>query len=297
MPKPSKTPSSRARAKPRSNRRAGRKGEARQGLAAFLAPAAHARHAGRARVSRRARGGATDIDSARLAKFFVGLALLPACWALLETFLVLLKADTIAGGHWQSAQLLAFSVGAVLWLALFFFARCRAMVWCYVAGHELTHALFVLLFRGKVTRIRITSEGGHILTDRNNFLISLSPYFFPFYSVAGIAAWAVAQWVWRDSVVFDPLWLCGLVGFTWSFHLSFTLWMIRLEQSDVEQNGRLFSFSLIFLANLLLICLLLVFASPTARFGGFFLSWWENLRSLGPRFLESFLEIGRLYPF
>jgi len=271
--------------RPRSNRRAGRRSEPRHGLAAFLSASVPARHA------------ASGEGVGRAAKFLVGLLLLPLCWALLETFLVLLKADTIAAGHWQSAQLLAFAVGAVLWLALFFFCRCRAMVWCYVAGHELTHALFVLLFRGKVTRIHITSEGGHILTNRNNFLISLSPYFFPFYAAAAILVWIVAQWVWRDSVEFNPLWLYGLVGFTWSFHLSFTLWMIRLEQSDVDQNGRLFSFSLIFLANLLLICLLLVFASPTAGFAGFFASWLENLRSLGPRLLESFIEIGRLYPF
>jgi len=271
--------------RPRNNRRAGRKTEPRLGLAAFLPASVPAQFA------------ASGEGSGRAVKFLVGLVFLPLCWALLETFLVLLKADTIAGGHWQSAEFLAFGVGSVVSLALFFGCRSRAMMWCYVAGHELTHALFVLVFRGRVSRIHISSDGGHILTNRNNFLISLSPYFFPFYAAAAILVWIVAQWVWRDTAEFNPLLLYGLVGFTWTFHLSFTLWMIRLEQSDVDQNGRLFSFSLIFLINLLLICLLLVFASPTARFGSFFVSWWENLRSLGPRLAESFVEIGRLYPF
>ena len=57
----------------------------------------------------------------------------------------------------------------------------------YVFGHELTHALWVWLMGGRVSRFRVGREGGHILTDKNNFLIALAPYFFPLYSILVLA--------------------------------------------------------------------------------------------------------------
>ncbi len=219
--------------------------------------------------------------------------MLPLCWIVLETFLVLLRADTFVGNYWKTPEFLSFGAGSLIWLGLFFFARCRPMMWLYVAGHELTHALFVLLCRGRVSKIHISSEGGHVLTNRNNFLISLSPYLFPFYSVVVVLLWTIATWVFRDRYQLDPIWLYGLLGFTWMFHLSFTLWMVRHEQPDVDQNGKLFSFTLIFLANLFLLCALLILASPTATFHGFGVSIWENGRSFLDRLAESAIELFR----
>ncbi|MEM9016202.1 MAG: hypothetical protein AAGC68_04250 [Verrucomicrobiota bacterium] len=230
-------------------------------------------------------------------KFFFGILLLPVCWILLETFLVLLQADTFAGNYWRTTEFLSFGAGCLIWLALFFSCRSRFMMWLYVAGHELTHALFVFLCRGRVSKVHISSEGGHILTNRNNFLISLSPYFFPFYTAIAIVVWAALQWVLRENGGLDPIWLYGTIGFTWMFHLSFTVWMILREQPDVDQNGRLFSFTVIFLVNMLLICALLVIASPTATFRGFGISLFENGRTFLTRLAESTVELIRALPF
>ncbi len=232
-----------------------------------------------------------DAPGLKRAKFFVGLILLPLCWALLETFVVLLRADTLVGNYWKSREFAFFGLGTVLWLVLYIFLRCRAMMWLYVAGHELTHALFVLIFRGKVTKLHISDSGGHILTNRTNFLISLSPYFFPFYSAVLILAWTLLSWVVADQAQPDPVWLYGGIGFTWTFHLCFTLRMLRGEQPDLDQNGRLFSLAVIFAANVLLLGAMLVVASPSATFGGFFATLWENLRTFGPRFTESVREL------
>lgn len=224
-------------------------------------------------------------------KRLVGVALIPVCWILLETFLVLLHADTLAGEYWKSREFVFFGLGAAFSLVLFFFCQGRLLRWLYVAGHELTHALFVLLFRGRVSDVHVSSRGGHILTDRTNFLISLSPYFFPFYSVVGIVGWALYCWVVGEAGAPDPVWLYALVGFTWTFHLAFTLWMVRGEQPDVIQNGRVFSFSVIFSANVLVLSAMIIVASPTASFRSFLLSFWENFRTFLPRFLESLVEI------
>lgn len=260
-----------------------RRSEPRHGLAAFL-PARTA-----------ARRDAIDGSGLKSIKFLIGLLLLPLCWVLMETFLVLLRADTFGGHYWRSHEFLFFGVGCLLWLALFFGFRTRAMMWLYVAGHELTHALFVLIFRGKVSKVHISADGGHILTNRNNFVISLSPYFFPFYTSVAILAWAVAGWIFGRDQLPGDLWLYGLIGFTWMFHLTFTLWMIRRDQPDLAQNGKLFSAAVIFLINVLLICTLLIVSSPTATFHGFGVSFWENICSLGSRFVESVSELIRWY--
>ncbi len=251
----------------------------RQGLSAF--------------VQAKSKTRSTGFDQSTLIffKFWIGILLLPFCWVLIETFLVLLTADTFGGDYWRSKEFLFFGVGCFLWLALFYGFRTRFMMWCYVAGHELTHALFVLICQGKITKIHISAEGGHVLTNRNNFLISLSPYFFPFYTAVVILLWALMEWTLKEIKQPDTVWLYGLIGVSWMFHLTFTIWMIRREQPDLDQNGRLFSFVIIFIANILLICTMLIIASPTATFEGFGISLMENTRTLFTRFIESAREV------
>lgn len=54
---------------------------------------------------------------------------------------------------------------------------------------------------------------------------------------------------------------------------------------------------MIFLFNVVLICALLIIASPTATFQGFGVSLWENAKSFHVRFTESALELIRALPF
>lgn len=236
------------------------------------------------------------INSVKAAKFLVGLLLLPLCWVSLETFLALFRTGTIGRDFWTQPEFLFFAAGVVVAGAVFFAWRSRFLVWLYVAGHELTHAIFVLICRGNVSKIHISSQGGHILTNRNNFLISLSPYFFPFYTVVVIAVWALLEWQLFDFRPEDACWLYGLIGLTWMFHLAFTVWMVGREQPDVEQNGKLFSFSVIFLANMLVISAMLVAASPTATFRGYGRAFVSNAESFGVRLWESVSELVNVLP-
>ncbi|MBP6603611.1 MAG: hypothetical protein KA250_17490, partial [Verrucomicrobiales bacterium] len=148
----------------------------------------------------------------KLIKRVIGLFLLPVCWLMLESFLVLLQVDTIPGSYWKSPGFLYFGLGSSVFLLLFLLARRGPLTWLYVAGHELTHALFVLVCRGRVTKVHISAEGGHILTNRNNFLISLSPYFFPFYTSLIIIGWGLMEWTIAEVAKPDTVWLYGLIG-------------------------------------------------------------------------------------
>jgi hypothetical protein len=134
----------------------------------------------------------------------------------------------------------------------------------YVFGHELTHAFWVLLMGGRVSRFRVARDGGHIVTDRNNFWIALAPYFFPLYSLLAIGAYGLLS-VFFNMQPFGRL-LYGVIGVTWAFHFTFTCWMIPKNQTDLSDQGTFFSLVVIYVMNLVLLSVMLVLASPQITF-------------------------------
>ncbi|MDF1813861.1 MAG: hypothetical protein P1V20_16790 [Verrucomicrobiales bacterium] len=227
-------------------------------------------------------------------KFIIGLLLLPACWVSIETFFLLFKEEALAGAFYNSPEFFFFSAGAFACGLVFLIAReNKILLWLYVAGHELTHALFALVFRGRVRKIHISPDGGHIISDTNNFVISLSPYFFPFYTILLVPVWMLLDrqiFQFEGNAVFS---LYALIGFTWMYHIAYTVKMLRRKQTDVDYNGKLFSFAVILLVNILVISLLLVIASPGTTFRDFGTLWLANFDSFGARFRESIGEIFR----
>jgi hypothetical protein len=198
-------------------------------------------------------------------KFVVALFLLPLCAVLSQTFFTSFARATVAERLWAGEEFWFFSLGAVLWL-IAFFGLPRPIV-LYVFGHELTHALWVWLMGGRVSRFRVGREGGHILTDKNNFLIALAPYFFPLYSILVLAIYGALS-LFVNPQPYGRL-LYALVGVTWAFHFTFTCWMIPKNQSDLRDNGTIFSLVVIYLMNLLLLSAMLIIASPNITFAGF----------------------------
>ncbi len=122
----------------------------------------------------------------RFVKFLVGLALAPLLagvfWALLDLSRLLWTAR-----EWGHPWFWALGGGLALWLAIWLLLP--RPLWVYVLGHELTHALAVYLHGGKVHQFKVTSAGGHIVTDKSNWFIALAPYFIPLYSLFWIALW------------------------------------------------------------------------------------------------------------
>ncbi len=195
----------------------------------------------------------------RWVKFVIGVFLLPVAWILTETFFTLLTRATIDHRFWAAEEFWFFSLGAVLWLIVFFGLPRPVVI--YVFGHELTHAIWVWLMGGRVSKFQVTREGGQILTNKTNFLIALAPYFFPIYSLLVIAVFGAFN-VFYDLV---PLhrWLYAAIGLTWCFHFTFTCWVIPKGQSDLTDHGTFFSLLVVFLFNVALLLMFLVAASPT----------------------------------
>lgn len=225
----------------------------------------------------------------RWVKFIVAIFLIPVCAALTQTFFTAFARATVTQRLWAAEEFWFFSLGAVLWL-IAFFGLPRPII-IYVFGHELTHAVWVWLMGGRVSRFKVGRDGGHVVTTKSNFWIALAPYFFPIYSILAIAIYGACS-LFVNVQRYGPL-LYSLIGVTWAFHFTFTCWMITKDQSDLRQHGRLFSLAVIYLMNLLLLSAMLIVASPhitLASFGadllvniGNFAQW---LAQLGDRFAK-----------
>lgn len=208
----------------------------------------------------------------RLVKTVVALFLLPVVWIWSKTFFGALAWAALEHRFWQTEEFWFFALGALLWF-LAFLALPRPMR-LYIFGHELTHALTVWLMGGRVEQFRVSAEGGHVLTNKVNTWIALSPYFVPLYSVLVMILW----WVTGFFVDVTPFarWWIGAIGFTWAFHISFTCWMIPKGQSDLAYGGPFFSLVIIYLANLVLLSGLLVIGSPDVGPALFAHELWNN---------------------
>ncbi len=192
----------------------------------------------------------------RFVKFFIGVLLLPICVSVTLSLAAIVKP---AYGH-TTAPFWALIVGFSLWLFLYFALPRPTRT--YVLGHELTHALWAWLMGGGVRKLKVSNKGGSVHVTKTNFLITLAPYFFPFYTICVLALYGLIS-MFFDQRVYEPFWL-GCVGLTWSFHLTFTIDMLRQHQPDVQEHGRLFSYAVIYILNVLGIAFWVVMvASPT----------------------------------
>ena len=180
-------------------------------------------------------------------KFFkmgIGVMLLPLCWAV--SLAVYKLYQTSIGTHTEGGfTAWALPVGFLVWVMIYFLLP--RPVRTYVLGHELTHAIWAIMMGGRIGRIKVGTKGGHVELSKTNFVITLAPYFFPFYTFLVIAAYYLAS-VWFQLEPYQIWWLAA-VGLTWSFHLTFTISMLTEWQPDIQEHGRIFSYAIIYIMN------------------------------------------------
>ena len=206
---------------------------------------------------------------ANFLRMILGVLLLPMCWGVVRAF-----CDSVMAAAGESGGITAESIALVGGMAAF--ALCWMAVShpvkTYVLGHELTHAIWGLLFGAMPSKLRVSASGGSVNLTKSNMLITLAPYFFPFYTFLVIVVALITSAFIRPLPCL-PLWMFA-VGFTWAFHALFTLETLAQRQPDVKLYGRIFSWVFIFLAN---IALILVFLASTTsltfvQLGGFLLN-------------------------
>jgi len=139
---------------------------------------------------------------------------------------------------------------------------------------------------GRVSRFRVSREGGHVVTSKANFWIALAPYFFPIYSILAIGIYGVLSLL-LNVQPYGRL-LYAVIGATWAFHFTFTCWMVPKNQTDLSDQGTFFSLVVIFLMNLLLLSVMLVLASPQITFASFSTDLLANLGNFVQWIVEYF---------
>jgi len=216
---------------------------------------------------------------ANFLRMLLGVALLPMCWGVVRAF-----CDSVVAAAGESGGITAESIallGGMLAFALCWMSVPHP-VKTYVLGHELTHAIWGLLFGAVPSRLRISESGGSVNLTKSNMLITLAPYFFPFYTFVVVIA-AIVTYAFFRPLPWLPLWMF-MVGFTWAFHVLFTIETLSQRQPDVKLYGRVFSWVFIFLANvaLVLVFLAAVTSLSFAQLGGF----------LVHRVLDAYIGVG-----
>ena len=139
---------------------------------------------------------------------------------------------------------------------------------------------------GRVSRFRVSREGGHVITSKANFWIALAPYFFPIYSILAIGIYGVLS-LFLNVQPYGRL-LYAVIGATWAFHFTFTCWMVPKNQTDLSDQGTFFSLVMIYLMNLLLLSVMLVLASPQVTFASVSTDLLANLGNIVQWIVEYF---------
>jgi len=225
----------------------------------------------------------------RWVKFVFAIFLLPICVVLSQTFFTAFARATVTQRLWAGEEFWFFSLGGLLWLIAFFGLPRPILI--YVFGHELTHALWVWLMGGRVSRFRVGPDGGHVVTTKANFWIALAPYFFPLYSILAIAIYGVLS-LFVNVQPYGRL-LYAVIGATWAFHFTFTCWMIPKNQTDLSDQGTFFSLVVIYLMNLVLLSVMLILASRQITFASFGTDLLINLGNFSTWLVDLFQQFAR----
>jgi hypothetical protein len=183
----------------------------------------------------------------KVLKIALGIAILPFCagftWQL---------GSNIFSIAYKPLLVYYFIGGGLSYLALHFLFKQPILT--YVVGHELTHALFALLFGGSVKAFHATERGGQVTITKSNFLITLAPYFFPLYTCVALILHAAVSAAGHPGPAAALIFLSGA---SFAFHLVLTLIFLGSDQKDIREEGAFFSLPLIYLFNVIFCALLI----------------------------------------
>lgn len=191
---------------------------------------------------------------------FIGLfILLPLSVVMIYALMQqLYHSGSVVGdiSFWQSVPVWYTILGILVFATLKGFGLVDAiLMFLYVAGHELTHALTAMMCFGKVEHVCVDLDGGYVDTDTDNLFVSLSPYFVPLWMLVWMAVFYVVNLIWPFDAYMA--WFCAGFGFWWAFHIYWTLWILPREQPDLLENGVVLSFMIIMVANVLSLLVIL----------------------------------------
>ena len=151
----------------------------------------------------------------------------------------------------------AFLGGAFVYLALKIVASARTNVSMQILAHEFTHIFFALITFHKVVHIHLNmdeSGGAMGFKGKGNWLIVVSPYFFPlclFFLILGVTFFS-------ESMP-EGYWLNGILGYFFAYHVASMVVQIHGDQPDFKEAGFLFCIMFLPAANIFSCSMILAF--------------------------------------
>jgi len=166
------------------------------------------------------------------------------------------------------SALIAFISGFILYTLLWFLYFSKRGHFWSTLEHELTHALFALLFLKKIHTISASRQkGGVIRIEGGNTVIALAPYIFPLTPLIMMIFLFLLPDNFEGYIFF-------LLGLAYQFHLINLLVEFHSGQSDLQKSGYVFSSILILFFNLLFLGL--IFAVLDGEFRSFYQFIWDG---------------------
>ena len=180
----------------------------------------------------------------KILRIVIAILLLPFC---IGSIIALWKIISLS----NSSEIIWLTTlaGIFAWVLIYFFIP--EPKWIYVLGHELTHVLWSLPFGGKLKKIRVSSNGGHVSITKSNFLVSLAPYFFPLYAILIVIIFLIGNFFWNWTSYMYLFYF--LIGFAYAFHITLTFKILKIKQPDIKGEVYIFSTVIIFLGNMLVL--------------------------------------------
>ena len=171
-------------------------------------------------------------------------------------FLILLNIPALATGlthfNFYSIKFYAFGAGAIFYIVTAFMSGAEIRSSMQIISHELTHAFFAYLTFHWVGRIRLNpddSGGSMTLRGRGNWLISLSPYFFPLFTLLYMLIMPTLLKSFEGT--FEKILIYAIFGYFTAYYWATVLSQVHSEQTDIINEGFFFSGIIIIGGNLL----------------------------------------------
>lgn len=154
----------------------------------------------------------------------------------------------------ESIYFLSFFLGCIGYLTFWYlWIRQSSISFLSTLEHEITHCIFAVLTFNRVTGLWSTLREGGRMTyiGSGNWLLTISPYFFPTVSVMLLISMHFMESAGGTTMYF-------LVGSSVAYHATSTWTETHHAQTDLQDAG--FLFSVFFLPTANLLCLDLIIA-------------------------------------
>lgn len=179
----------------------------------------------------------------------------------------------------QLEILIPVGIGCMIYLGMYYvLIRRKWGDFFEVLEHELIHMVFAVLFFKSIGQFYASARTGRITyRSRSNFLITLSPYFFPLAPAILLCL--------RPFLQINILYSYDVIlGFFFAFHYLAQIHHLSFSQPDMNQYSRFFSVVVISTGNFVMLGLFFM-----VYFNGYSGAWeylsamWNTVRTMvGP---------------